>query len=54
MGTLNAAIYEFNKTTVIAGVQYRPGDLYVPPEGMASHKVSQLLNQRIIRPVKTD
>lgn len=41
--------YEANKTMVVGGVSYAPGDPFDISK-LPDHKVGQFLNQRLIRP----
>jgi hypothetical protein len=53
MGTINSQIYEAAKAFSMGGRDYRPGDP-IDVSDLPDHKVGQLLNQRYIRPIKSD
>lgn len=45
--------YEANKKIRVGSVDYKPGDL-VDVSEMPDHKISQFLNQRLLRPAKAN
>lgn len=53
MGTISNNLYEANKAFTLCGRELKPGDP-VDVSDLPDHKVGQLLNQRKIRPMKSD